>query len=81
MRTERALILYFVGLLIVSNMYTIGRVLNALIFSQRTHLQRAVAKHDLIQSEGNVEYSIVLCFIQDTYCTVLYFTIQATCKQ
>jgi len=43
------------GLLIVSNMYTIGRVLNALIFSQRTHLQRAVAKHDLIQSEGYLQ--------------------------
>ena len=43
------------GLLIVSNVYTIGRVLNSLIFSQRTHLQRAVAKHDLVQSEGYLQ--------------------------
>ena len=38
----------------VSNIYTVGQVLNALFFSQRTHLQRTVAKHDLVQSEGKV---------------------------
>ena len=39
------------GVTIVANIYTIGQTLNALIFSQRTHLQRAVAKHDIINSE------------------------------
>jgi len=43
------------GLIIVSNIYTIGRVLNAIIFSQRTHLQRAVSKHDAVQSEGYLQ--------------------------
>jgi len=43
------------GLIIVSNIYTIGQVLNSLIFSQRTHLQRAVAKHDVVQSEGYLQ--------------------------
>ena len=40
------------GVIIVANIYTIGQTLNAVLFSQRTHLQRAVAKHDLVQSEG-----------------------------
>jgi len=43
------------GLIVVSNIYTIGRVMNALIFSQRTHLQRAVSKHDAVQSEGYLQ--------------------------
>merc|ERR1719312_1442172 len=43
------------GLIVVSNIYTIGRVLNAIIFSQRTHLQRAVSKHDAVQSEGYLQ--------------------------
>ena len=41
------------GVMVVANLYTIAQVLNALLFSQRTHLQRAVAKHDVINSEGN----------------------------
>ena len=39
------------GLIIASNIYTIGQTINALVFSQRTHLQRAVARHDVINSE------------------------------
>ena len=31
---------------------TVPQALQALLFSQRTHLQRAVAKHDMVQSEG-----------------------------
>ena len=40
------------GLLFTANIYTIGRTFNSLLFSQRTHLQRAVARHDIVQSEG-----------------------------
>ena len=43
------------GVLVVANIYTIGQTLNALVFSQRTHLQRAVAKHDVINSEGYLQ--------------------------
>jgi len=43
------------GVIIVANIYTIGQTLNAVLFSQRTHLQRAVAKHDLVQSEGYLQ--------------------------
>ena len=42
------------GVIIVANIYTIGQTLNAVLFSQRTHLQRSVAKHDLVQSEGGL---------------------------
>ena len=41
--------------LLVANVYTIGQTLNALLFSQRTHLQRSVAKHDVINSEGHLQ--------------------------
>eukprot|EP00092_Neocalanus_flemingeri_P001634 GFUD01001744.1.p1 GENE.GFUD01001744.1~~GFUD01001744.1.p1 ORF type:complete len:1748 (+),score=397.63 GFUD01001744.1:305-5548(+) len=41
--------------IVVANIYTIGQTLNAVLFSQRTHLQRAVAKHDLVQSEGYLQ--------------------------
>ena len=44
------------GVIIVANIYTIGQTLNAVLFSQRTHLQRAVAKHDLVQSEGSPQF-------------------------
>lgn len=40
------------GFIVVANVYTIGQTLQALLFSQRSHLQRAVAKHDMVQSEG-----------------------------
>ena len=40
------------GVIMVANIYTIGQTLKALLFSQRSHLQRAVAKHDMVQSEG-----------------------------
>ena len=48
------------GVMIVANIYTIGQTLNALLFSQRTHLQRAVAKHDVINSEGILIYLMTL---------------------
>jgi hypothetical protein len=40
------------GIIVVANIYTLGRALQALLFSQRAHLQRAVARHDMVQSEG-----------------------------
>merc|ERR1719266_3069404 len=43
------------GVIVIANIYTIGQTLNAVLFSQRTHLQRAVAKHDLVQSEGYLQ--------------------------
>merc|ERR1719266_885350 len=43
------------GVIVIANIYTIGQTLNAVLFSQRTHLQRAVAKHDLVQSEGYMQ--------------------------
>ena len=43
------------GLIIASNIYTIGQTINAIVFSQRTHLQRAVARHDVINSEGYLQ--------------------------
>ena len=43
------------GVIIIANIYTIGQTILALVFSQRTHLQRTVAKHDLVQSEGYLQ--------------------------
>ena len=43
------------GVMVVANIYTFGQTLVALIFSQRTHLQRAVAKHDVVNSEGYLQ--------------------------
>ena len=40
------------GVMVVANLYTIGQTINALLFSQRTHLQPSVTKHDVINSEG-----------------------------
>ena len=43
------------GVMVVANIYTFGQTLVALVFSQRTHLQRAVAKHDVVNSEGYLQ--------------------------
>ena len=40
---------------IIANIYTIGNCIKALIFSHRKHLQRAVAKLDLVKSEGYLQ--------------------------
>jgi ankyrin repeat-rich membrane spanning protein len=40
---------------IIANLYTIGNCIKALIFSHRKHLQRAVAKLDLVKSEGYLQ--------------------------
>ena len=47
------------GVIMVANIYTIGQTLKALLFSQRSHLQRAVAKHDMVQSEGKRGESVL----------------------
>ena len=39
----------------VANIYTVGECIKALVFSQRRHLQRAVAKLDLVKSEGYLQ--------------------------
>ena len=43
------------GVIMVANIYTFGQIVVALVFSQRTHLQRAVAKHDVVNSEGYIQ--------------------------
>ena len=43
------------GVMVVANIYTFSQTLVALIFSQRSHLQRAVAKHEMINSEGYLQ--------------------------
>lgn len=55
-RISAHIILFVCGtivcLCVVGNMYTISRVLQALVFSQRRQLQRAIAKLDTLKSEG-----------------------------
>ncbi len=65
-RQERALAFILaafgilVGLVLVANIYTIGRVIKSIVFSQRRHLQSAVAKLDLVKSEGYLQVSIMV---------------------
>ena len=40
---------------LVANIYTIASCIQALVFSHRKHLQRAVAKLDLVKSEGYLQ--------------------------
>jgi hypothetical protein len=55
-RTTTQVILITIGLLlcvgIVANLYTWAQMLQALVFSQRRHLQRAIAHLDTLKSEG-----------------------------
>jgi hypothetical protein len=44
---------------LVANLYTIGNCFVSLAFSQRKHLQRAVAKLDVVKSEGYLQVSFV----------------------
>ena len=44
-----------VGLVLVANVYTLGNCLQALLTPQRSHLQRAVAAHDVVKSEGYLQ--------------------------
>ncbi|XP_075221124.1 ankyrin repeat-rich membrane spanning isoform X1 [Lycorma delicatula] len=57
-------------LCVVANLYTIGRMFNALIFSQRIHLQRAIARLDTLKSEG---------FLQALRCEVNLMTEMVKC--
>lgn len=41
-----------VGLLLVANLYTVGQVLKAVIFSHRRHLQRTISKLYAVKAEG-----------------------------
>ncbi|XP_021938085.1 kinase D-interacting substrate of 220 kDa isoform X3 [Zootermopsis nevadensis] len=55
-RTTAQVILITIGLLlcvgIVANLYTWAQMLQALVFSQRRHLQRAISHLDTLKSEG-----------------------------
>lgn len=42
----------WLGLAAVANLYTWSRMFGALLFSQRRHLQRTIAKLDTLKSEG-----------------------------
>ena len=44
-----------VVVVLVANIYTIASCIQALVFSHRKHLQRAVAKLDLVKSEGYLQ--------------------------
>jgi ankyrin repeat-rich membrane spanning protein len=44
-----------VGIVLVANLYTIGNAVQALVFSQRKQLQKAVAAHDVVKSEGYLQ--------------------------
>jgi hypothetical protein len=47
-----------VGAAVVANIYTIANCLISLAFSQRKHLQRAVAKADAVKSEGYLQVRV-----------------------
>ena len=44
-----------VGLVLVANAQTFFRVIKSLMFSQRRHLQSAIAKLDVVKSEGYLQ--------------------------
>jgi hypothetical protein len=46
-----------VSIVLVANLYTAGNVVQALIYSPRRHLQRTVAKLELVKSEGYLQAS------------------------
>ena len=54
-----------VGAALVGNIYTIGNCFVSLAFSQRKHLQRAVAKLDVVKSEGYLQVR-TLALYEDT---------------
>ena len=56
------------GVAIIGNIYTIGNCIVSLAFSQRKHLQRAVAKLDVVKSEGYLQV------ISDRMCIVYSVT-------
>eukprot|EP00095_Tigriopus_kingsejongensis_P008494 snap_masked-scaffold18_size714446-processed-gene-6.15 protein:Tk08494 transcript:snap_masked-scaffold18_size714446-processed-gene-6.15-mRNA-1 annotation:"kinase d-interacting substrate of 220 kda-like isoform x2" len=44
-----------VGVVLISNLYTLGNCFQSLIFSQRRQLQRMVARLDVVKSEGYLQ--------------------------
>lgn len=40
---------------IIANLYTWNRTLQALVFSQRRHLQRSISKLETLKSEGFIQ--------------------------
>ena len=44
-----------VGLVLVANAQTFFRVIKSLMFSQRRHVQSAIAKLDVVKSEGYLQ--------------------------
>ena len=53
--------IFIVVLMVISNIYTIGQVFTSLLLSSRRHLQRTVAKHDIVQSEGKTTFTKDSC--------------------
>ena len=51
----------FVGIIAVANLYTLGNVVQSLLYSPRRHLQRTVAKLEVVKSEGYLQ----VCNVQD----------------
>ncbi len=47
-----------VGLILVANVYTAGNVVQALLYSPRRHLQRTVARLELVKSEGYLQVNL-----------------------
>uniref|UniRef100_A0A1B6DF02 Uncharacterized protein n=2 Tax=Clastoptera arizonana TaxID=38151 RepID=A0A1B6DF02_9HEMI len=41
-----------VGIFVIANLYSISRLVQALVFSQRRHLRRAISRLDTLKSEG-----------------------------
>ena len=75
--------LYFVavimGIIIVANAYTLGSCIKSLLFSQRRHLQKAVAKADVLRSEGYLQAAkSEVCLLVDMVRCLDAFTTQQT---
>ena len=52
----------FVGIIAVANLYTMGNVVQSLLYSPRRHLQRTVAKLEVVKSEGYLQVcTLQLC--------------------
>ena len=57
----------FVGIVAVANLYTLGNVVQSLIYSPRRHLQRTVAKLEVVKSEGYLQVCACMCVVHTVY--------------
>ena len=56
----------FVGIVAVANLYTLGNVVQSLLYSPRRHLQRTVAKLEVVKSEGYLQVCACICVCNTT---------------